>query len=217
MVFTRNSRFLSVVSAVTLPLVICQQAHAGILDRLKDAIKILNHEPVVTLIGRGCPSGTVNGVMNGDTLSITFNQFDIYAQPGDTELKECWVNISYLIPEGKIVKPMMVSYSGGAGVSSTGTADLTTLIGYNENIQPIENLNFPADYSDTFVSNIPLQMESVEACSQSQRFQTINIASIITAHGGDTSEAWGSQLAVFTQNSGENPDLTLQFSYTDCE
>ncbi|WP_442940586.1 DUF4360 domain-containing protein [Nostoc sp.] len=52
----------------------------------------------VTLVGNGCPPGKAQGILNGDTLSITFSEFEALASRPKVVSKSCNLRIALNVP-----------------------------------------------------------------------------------------------------------------------
>ena len=62
----------------------------------------------VTLFGGGCPRGTAEEILNGDTFSIIFSSFEVKAAPPKIVSASCNMRIGLDIPSGLNVQPISV-------------------------------------------------------------------------------------------------------------
>jgi endonuclease YncB( thermonuclease family) len=107
----------------------------------------------VSFSGTGCPQGTVQGVLNGDTLSIIFSAFEAKASRPNVVSKSCNFRIGLNVPSGFNVQPISVKYSGFADVPRGGSADLSVKILFQgREVPTTDNLNqtFRAGFSDVW-------------------------------------------------------------------
>ncbi|MDZ8226671.1 DUF4360 domain-containing protein [Nostoc sp. ChiVER01] len=112
-----------------------------------------------TFFGNGCPSGTVQLVLNGDTASVTFSRFEAKASPPKVVSASCNLRFGLDIPSGFNVQPISIRYLGFADVPTGGSADLRVEISFQgASVATINNPNqtFPAGFSDTWNKNIDI-------------------------------------------------------------
>ncbi|MBD2727007.1 DUF4360 domain-containing protein [Nostoc sp. FACHB-892] len=122
-----------------------------------------------TFFGNGCPNGTAQLVLNGDTASVTFSQFEALASPPKVVSASCNLRFGIDIPSGSNVQPISVRYLGFADVPTGGSADLRVEISFQgANVATINNPNqtFPAGFSDTWNKNIDIVANTINACSR---------------------------------------------------
>ncbi|MBN3950778.1 MAG: DUF4360 domain-containing protein [Nostoc sp.] len=121
----------------------------------------------VTLFGNGCPAGTAEGILNGDTLSITFSEFEALAAPPKVVSKSCNLRIGLNVPSGLNVQPINVKYIGFADVPQGGSADVNVKILFQgQQIPTINNPNatFKPGFSDVWSKDVGVVLGTINAC-----------------------------------------------------
>ena len=121
----------------------------------------------VTLLGTGCPAGTAEGILNGDTLSITFSEFEAKAAPPKVVSKSCNLRIGLNVPSGLNVQPINVKYLGFADVPQGGSADVNVKILFQgQQIPTINNPNasFSPGFSDVWSKDVGVVLGTINAC-----------------------------------------------------
>ena len=122
-----------------------------------------------TFFGNGCPNGTAQIVLNGDTASVTFSEFEAKALPPKVVSVSCNLRFPLNVPSGFNVQPISVRYLGFADVPTGGSADLRVEISFQGgSVATINNPNqtFPAGFSDTWNKNIDVIANTINACSR---------------------------------------------------
>ena len=122
-----------------------------------------------TFFGNGCPNGTAQLVLNGDTASVSFSAFEAKASPSKLVSASCNLRFPLNVPSGFNVQPISVRYLGFADVPTGGSADLRVEISFQgESVATINNPNqtFPAGFSDTWSKNIDVIANTINACSR---------------------------------------------------
>ncbi|WP_375500395.1 DUF4360 domain-containing protein [uncultured Nostoc sp.] len=122
-----------------------------------------------TFFGNGCPNGTAQLVLNGDTASVSFSAFEAKASPPKVVSLSCNLRFSLNVPSGFNVQPISVRYLGFADVPTGGSADLRVEISFQGgSVATINNPNqtFPAGFSDTWSKNIDVIANTINACSR---------------------------------------------------
>ncbi|MDF5736715.1 DUF4360 domain-containing protein [Nostoc sp. S13] len=121
----------------------------------------------VTLLGNGCPGGTAEGILNGDTLSITFSEFEALAEPPKVVSKSCNLRIGLNVPSGLNVQPINVKYLGFADVPPGGSANLNVRILFQGQIVPTNNnpnATFSPGFSDVWSKDVGIVLGTINAC-----------------------------------------------------
>ena len=124
-------------------------------------------EVLVTLFGNGCPNGTAKGILNGDTLSITFSEFEALALPPKVVSKSCNLRIGLNVPSGLNVQPINVKYLGFADVPQAGSADLNVKILFEGQELPTiddPNARFGPGFSATWSKDVGIVLGTINAC-----------------------------------------------------
>ncbi|MEH2373282.1 DUF4360 domain-containing protein [Nostoc sp.] len=121
----------------------------------------------VTLLGTGCPQGTAEGILNGDTLSITFSEFEALASPPKVVSKSCNLRIGLNVPSGLNVQPINVKYIGFADVPQAGSAAVNVKILFQGQIIPTinnPNATFGPGFSDVWTKDVGVVLGTINAC-----------------------------------------------------
>ncbi|MEH2382007.1 MAG: DUF4360 domain-containing protein [Nostoc sp.] len=128
----------------------------------------------VTLAGNGCPPGKAQGIFNGDTLSITFSEFEVVAAPSKVVSKSCNLRIGLNVPSGFNVQPINVKYLGFADVP---IADVPNKASANVNVKILfqgqevptnddPNARFDPGFSDVWSKDIGITLKTINACKK---------------------------------------------------
>ncbi|MEH2273414.1 MAG: DUF4360 domain-containing protein [Nostoc sp.] len=121
----------------------------------------------VTLFGNGCPKGTAEGILVGDTLSITFSEFEAKAEPPKVVSASCNLRIGLNVPSGINVQPINVKYLGFADVPTGGSANLNVRILFQGQIVPTTNnpnATFNTGFSDVWNKDVGITLGTINAC-----------------------------------------------------
>ncbi|MBW4425150.1 MAG: DUF4360 domain-containing protein [Nostoc desertorum CM1-VF14] len=121
----------------------------------------------VSFSGTGCPPGKIEGVLNEDTLSITFSALEAKASRPNVVSKSCNFRIGLNVPSGFNVQPISVKYSGFTHVPTGGSADLNVRILFQGREVPTTdnpNRTFRAGFSDVYDKFVPITLNSINAC-----------------------------------------------------
>ncbi|MBD2244745.1 DUF4360 domain-containing protein [Nostoc sp. FACHB-888] len=121
----------------------------------------------VSFSGTGCPPGPVQGVLNGDTLSITSSAFEALASSSKGLPKSCNLRIGLNIPSGFNVQPISIKYAGFANVPAGGSADLNVKILFQgREVSTTDNPNqtFRAGFSDIWSKHVGLVLNPINVC-----------------------------------------------------
>lgn len=122
----------------------------------------------LVLLGNGCPSGTAQAVLRGDTLSVTFPTLRAVASSSDVVSESCNLRIGLDIPAGYRVRPINLNYYGYASVPRGGSADLNVRIIFQGQEVPTTNspdVNFPSGFSNTWLKNVTTTSDAIDACN----------------------------------------------------
>ncbi|MEH1871308.1 DUF4360 domain-containing protein [Nostoc sp.] len=121
----------------------------------------------VSFAGSGCPEGKIQGVLNGDTLSITFSAFEAKAPRSQVVSASCNLRIGLSVPSGFNVQPINVKYLGFADVPTKGSADLNVKILFQGQEVPTNdnpNQKFNAGFSDVWSKDVGITLNTINAC-----------------------------------------------------
>ncbi|MDF5736717.1 DUF4360 domain-containing protein [Nostoc sp. S13] len=154
------SAFISSLTLVSLNIVGLSQAQAK-------PVGFTFQKVPVTLLGNGCPGGTAEGILNGDTLSITFSEFEALAEPPKVVSKSCNLRIGLNVPSGLNVQPINVKYLGFADVPPGGSANLNVRILFQGQIVPTNNnpnATFSPGFSDVWSKDVGVVLGTINAC-----------------------------------------------------
>ncbi|MCC5643112.1 DUF4360 domain-containing protein [Nostoc sp. CHAB 5824] len=173
----------------------------------------------VTLLGNGCPPGKAQGILNGDTLSVTFSAFEVIAPSPKTLSKSCNLRIGLNVPSGVNVQPIEVMYSGFADVPKGGSADLSVKIFFQgKEIPPNDNPNakFGVGFSDTWSKNVGITLGTINACKNPVS-SIFGINSTLTARATDVSKDQESQIRIDTIDTTIKDVLfQIKFEFNPC-
>ncbi|MEA5622194.1 DUF4360 domain-containing protein [Nostoc sp. UHCC 0251] len=177
-------------------------------------------QPVpVTLNGNGCPSGTAQGILNGDTLSITFDEFQALASPPKVVSKSCNLRIGLNVPSGVNVQPIKVKYLGFADVPQGGSADLNVRILFQGQAVPTNNSpnrRFNAGFSDVWSKDVDIILGTINACKRPvSSIFGINSTLIARARGIPANQE--TQIQIDTIDTTIGPVLfQIKFAFNPC-
>ncbi|MEH1842392.1 MAG: DUF4360 domain-containing protein [Nostoc sp.] len=176
----------------------------------------------VSLSGNGCPKGTAQGVLNGDTLSITFSEFEALASRPNVVSKSCNLRIGLNVPSGFNVQPINVKYLGFADVPTGGSADLNVKLLFQGQIIPTDdnpNRTFPASFSDVWNKDVGVTLGTINACNNPVS-SVFGINSTLTARAsGVPSKPKGleTQIRIDTIDTTIGPVLfQIKFAFNPC-
>ncbi|MBD2447960.1 DUF4360 domain-containing protein [Nostoc sp. FACHB-152] len=122
----------------------------------------------LVLLGNGCPSGTSQAVLNGDTLSVNLPQFEAVATSPSVVSKSCNLRVGLNVPAGYKVRPINLNYFGSASVPNGGSAELNVRILFQGKLVPITNdpnLKFESGFSGTWQKNASTRPDAINACN----------------------------------------------------
>jgi hypothetical protein len=207
MVINRIARLMAAAVVAVVPFASIEAARAQ---------SQINLTPNVTLSGKGCPSGSVAGVLNGNTLSLTFNEFYTSAVRKKVNFSNCTLNVGLNIPSGFTVQPLSISYVGFADVPIGGSASMNISAGLGGNVSIIDTNQFPAGFSSDFTRNIPLSLGAFNACAAPKN-EVLTVGTNLIAKGINIPLGSETQVGIFSQriNLGE-PEIRIIFGFTPC-
>jgi len=173
----------------------------------------------VTLFGNGCPKGTAEGILNGDTLSVTFSEFEAKASPPKVVSASCNLRIGLNVPSGLNVQPINVQYIGFADVPKGGNANLNVRILFQGQIVPTNNnpnATFNAGFSDLWNKNVGITLGTINACKKPvSSIFGINTNLIARATNVDVNKE--TQIRIDTIDTRIGPVLfQIKFAFTPC-
>ncbi|AUB37895.1 Protein of unknown function DUF4360 [Nostoc flagelliforme CCNUN1] len=174
----------------------------------------------VSFSGTGCPSSnTLQGVLNGDTLSITFSDFEAKAPRPSVISKSCNLRIGLNVPSGFNVQPISVNYSGFADVPTGGSADLIVRIFFQGREVPTDvnpNQRFLAGFSDVYNKFVPITLNSINAC-RNPVSSVFGINSTLTARATNIPQGQETQVRIDTIDTTIGPVLfQIKFDFNPC-
>lgn len=159
---------------------------------------------LVTLSGNGCPQGTAQGTLNGDTLSGIFSQFKAKASPSKVVSKSCNLRVSLDIPSGYTVR-INGKYTGFADVPPGGSSNLNVILLFQGRVIAKDNLNFSPGFSNTWEKNLPVTLGTINACTQP-------VQSVFGINTSLTSRAKNVPAGQATQVRVENMNYQIKFN-----
>ncbi|BBD69107.1 hypothetical protein NIES4072_35640 [Nostoc commune NIES-4072] len=173
----------------------------------------------VSFTGNGCPPGQIQGVLNGDTLSITFSAFEAKASRPNVVSASCNLRIGLNVPSGFNVQPINVLYNGFADVPTRGSADLNVKILFQGREVPTTdnpNRTFPAGFSDVWSKDVGIVLNTINACSRPVS-SVFGINSTLTSRGTTIPRGQETQLRIDTIDTTIGPVLfQVKFDFNPC-
>ena len=173
----------------------------------------------VTLNGPGCPSGSAVGILNGDTLSVSFSKFGVLASPPKVVSTSCNLRIGLDIPSGLNVQPIDVTYRGFADVPTGGSADLNVRIifqGKNVPTTTDPNATFSPGFSGVWEKNVGISLGTINACANPVS-SVFGINTNLTARAKDVAEKQETQIRVDTIDTAIGPVIyQIKFAFNPC-
>ncbi|MEH1939968.1 MAG: DUF4360 domain-containing protein [Nostoc sp.] len=173
----------------------------------------------VTLLGNGCPSGTAEGILNGDTLSVTFSEFEALASPPKVVSKSCNLRIGLNVPSGLNVQPINVKYLGFADVPQAGSADLNVKIlfqGQQVTTNNNPNTTFKAGFSDVWSKDVGITLGTINACKKPVS-SIFGINTNLTARARGIPANQETQIRIDTIDTTIGPVLfQIKFAFNPC-
>jgi hypothetical protein len=173
----------------------------------------------VTFSGKGCPPGKIEGILNGDTLSITFSAFEAKAPRSKVVSASCNLRIPLNIPSGFNVQPISVKYLGFADVPTKGSADLNVKILFQSQEVPTTdnpNQKFNAGFSDVWSKDVGIVLNTINAC-RNPVSSVFGINSTLTARGTNIPRGQEAQVRIDTIDTTIGPVLyQIKFEFNPC-
>jgi endonuclease YncB( thermonuclease family) len=173
----------------------------------------------VSFSGTGCPPGKIEGVLNGDTLSITFSAFEAKASRPNVVSKSCNLRIGLNVPSGFNVQPVNVKYLGFADVPTRGSADLNVKILFQGKEVPTTNdpnQKFNSGFSDVWSKDVGIVLNTINACSRPVS-SVFGINSTLTARGTNIPRDQETQIRIDTIDTTIGEVLfQVKFDFTPC-
>ncbi|HYX17153.1 MAG TPA: DUF4360 domain-containing protein [Nostoc sp.] len=173
----------------------------------------------VSFSGTGCPPGKIEGVLNGDTLSITFSAFEAKASRPNVVSKSCNLRIGLNVPSGFNVQPINVLYNGFADVPTGGSADLNVkLLFQGREVPTTDNPNqkFNAGFSDVWSKDVGIVLNTINACSRPVS-SVFGINSTLTARGTNIPPGQETQIRIDTIDTTIGEVLfQVKFDFNPC-
>ncbi|MCC5607847.1 DUF4360 domain-containing protein [Nostoc sp. CHAB 5834] len=173
----------------------------------------------VTLFGNGCPKGTAEGILNGDTLSVTFSKFEAKALPPRVVSVACNLRIGLNVPSGLNVQPINVQYLGFADVPTGGSANLNVRILFQGQIVPTNNnpnATFNAGFSDVWDKNVGITLGTINACRRPVS-SIFGINTNLTARATTVAANQETQIRIDTIDTTIGPVLfKIKFAFNPC-
>ena len=173
----------------------------------------------VTLFGNGCPKGTAQGILNGDTLSVTFSEFEALASSSKVVSKSCNLRIGLNVPSGLNVQPINVKYLGFADVPQSGSADLNVRIVFEGQLVPTNNnpnATFKTGFSDVWSKDVGITLGTINACKNPVS-SIFGINTNLTARARGVLSGQETQIRIDTVDTTIGPVLfQIKFAFNPC-
>jgi len=200
------------VLAVLLSLV---AINAGLISSA-NAAEGLELRPAVTLSGSGCPAGSAEAILSGDTLSITFSSFRASAMRPSVDNKSCNLRVAVSVPTGYNLQPVSVQYIGFANIPSGGSGSLASIATLGARRIGTDVANFGPNYSSTFIRSFNVAAETINACN-APVVSTIGVNTSLTARAVDTPAGQQTTVLLDTLDiQAQKPVLQFKFVYNRC-
>ncbi|MCC5663461.1 DUF4360 domain-containing protein [Nostoc sp. CHAB 5784] len=176
-------------------------------------------EVPVTLFGNGCPNGTAKGILNADSLSITFSEFEALASPPKVVSKSCNLRIGLNVPSGVSVQPINLKYVGFADVPQAGSADLNVKILFEGQELPTiddPNTTFGPGFSATWSKDVGIVLGTINACKNPVS-SIFGINSTLTARARDIPANQETKIRIDKIDTEIGPVLfQIKFAFNPC-
>ncbi|MDZ8226669.1 DUF4360 domain-containing protein [Nostoc sp. ChiVER01] len=173
----------------------------------------------VTLFGNGCPKGTAEGILNGDTLSVTFSEFEALAAPPKVVSVSCNLRIGLNVPSGLNVQPINILYNGFADVPKGGNANLNVRVLFQGQMVPTNNnpnATFNSGFSDVWNKNVGITLGTINACKKPVS-SIFGINTNLTARATNIPVNQETQIRIDTIDTTIGPVLfQIKFAFTPC-
>ncbi|MEH2243907.1 DUF4360 domain-containing protein [Nostoc sp.] len=173
----------------------------------------------VTLFGNGCPDGTAEGILNGDTLSVTFSEFEALAEPQKVVSASCNLRIGLNIPSGVNVQPINVKYIGFADVPQAGSAAANVRITFQGQAVPTinnPNATFGPGFSDVWSKDVGIVLGTINACKNPVS-SIFGINTNLTARARGIPANQETQIRIDTIDTTIGPVLfKIKFAFNPC-
>ncbi|HYX17155.1 MAG TPA: DUF4360 domain-containing protein [Nostoc sp.] len=182
----------------------------------------------ISFSGSGCPpqatlgppQGTLQAVINGDTLSITSSSaLEAKASRPNVVSKSCNFRIGLNVPSGFNVQPISVNYLGFADVPKGGSADLDVKILFKgREVATTNNPNqtFRAGFSDVWSKDVGLVLNPINAC-RNPVSSVFGINSTLTANARNIPKGQETQIRIDTIDTTIGPVLfQIKFAFNPC-
>ncbi|MEH2144754.1 DUF4360 domain-containing protein [Nostoc sp.] len=173
----------------------------------------------VTLFGNGCPAGTAEGILNGDTLSVTFSAFEALAVPPKVVSKSCNLRTGLNVPSGLNIQPINIKYLGFADVPTKGSADLNVKIVFEGKDVPTynnPNAKFGPGFSDVYSKDVGIILGTINACKKPVS-SIFGINTNLTARARDIPKDQETQIRLDTIDTTIGPVLfQIKFAFNPC-
>jgi hypothetical protein len=173
----------------------------------------------VTLSGNGCPPGSAEGILNGDTLSITFSKFEAQALSPSVNSKSCNLRIGLDVPSGLNVQPINIKYIGFADVPQGGSADLNVKVlfqGKHVATDNDPNASFQPGFSSTWEKNIGITLGTINACAKPIS-SVFGINSNLIARAKKVAKDQATQIRIDTVDTTIGPVIyQIKFAFNPC-
>ena len=210
----RFSRFLASVLAVLA----INTAPATLLK--VDSVEAQTNEGLqikgVTVSGSGCPQGTAEGVLSGDTLSVTFSDFRAVASKPRLDNKSCNLRIAIQVPSGYNLQPILVQYLGFADIPRGGAGSLRSIATLGAGRIGSGILSFSSGFSNNFSYYFPLVAESINGC-RAPKVTTLGLNTSLTARATNIPDNQLTQVVLDTVDiQTQSPVLQIKFRYLPC-
>jgi Domain of unknown function (DUF4360) len=173
----------------------------------------------VILSGNGCPPGSAEGILNGDTVSVIFSKFEALALPPKVVSKSCNLRVGLDIPSGYKVKPISIKYIGFADVPEGGSADLkvrTIFQGKNVPTSNDPNAKFEPGFSDTWEKDVVITPDAINACDRPAS-SIFGINTILIARARNVAANQETQIRVDPIDTTIGPVIfQIKFAFDPC-
>jgi hypothetical protein len=175
----------------------------------------------VTFTGTGCPKGTAQGVLNGDTLSITFSALEALASRPNVVSKSCNFRIGLNVPSGFNVQPITLKYVLFVDVPTGGSAEaIVKVLSQGKEVPTSREFDpihrFRGGFSDAVSKHVDIRSGTINACSRPVN-SVFGINSSLTLRATNVPRGQEAQIRIGTIDTTIGEVLfQIKFAFNPC-
>lgn len=188
------------------------------------AIDSMTIDPSYKIIvgGTGCPANSAKGIINGNSVAIIFDKWQVRAPAGASASAGCNVRIGLIIPEGYTVQPFHIGYLGSTGYTPGGSALVETNMAWAGRVYPldafrVESVKGPK-HTGGWDRNIDVNLAAINAC-KSKKQGVLGVNTLLTADARLAGKGNEVRLGMETMdlNLEEEAIYQVKFKYHSCK